>query len=48
MHDTGATQKLLDYYTPELASMVTAIYREDFEVFGYPTWDGIREHLRLV
>lgn len=39
---------LLKYYTEELAGMVTEIYREDFRIFGYPTWDGKPNTLKVV
>lgn len=32
---TGAKDKLIEYYSPELIQKVRDIYRQDFEVFGY-------------
>ena len=34
-HQTGATEKHAQYYTPALVEKVAAIYAEDFERFGY-------------
>jgi len=34
-HGTGSDGLISDYYTPELASRVYALYQEDFKRFGY-------------
>ena len=31
---------MASYYTPEIASMVSAYAQADLVAFGYPTWDG--------
>lgn len=38
-------QKTLDQYTPEMKSMMVALYEEDFDTFGYPL--GIRDYHRI-
>jgi hypothetical protein len=31
---------LLQYYTAESADIVSRLYPQDFEILGYPLWDG--------
>lgn len=44
VHATGASNKLLQYYTPESADIVSRLYQQDFEILGYPLWDGVHEY----
>lgn len=39
-HQRNSADRLFEYYTPELARKVFNKFREDFEHFGYPAWDG--------
>jgi hypothetical protein len=43
-HMTHSCARLAEYYTPKLAAVVTATYRDDLERFGYPSWDGDVAH----
>jgi len=38
VHDSAS--KLFAHYTPELAKRVYDLHRDDFENFGYPSWNG--------
>jgi hypothetical protein len=42
-HPTGASrsENMNQYHNAYTASIVTELYREDFEFFDYPLWDGI-------
>eukprot|EP00873_Tetraselmis_striata_P001018 jgi/Tetstr1/421282/TSEL_001155.t1 len=40
VHSTGAFDLVEAYFTPEIAHMVTELYKEDFETLHYPIWDG--------
>lgn len=35
-HQTGAAERIGDFYTPDLRARVAALYAEDFATFGYP------------
>lgn len=39
-HVTAAEQKLMEFYTPELVTLVNEIYGDDFRKFNYTMWDG--------
>jgi len=43
-HVRHACARLAEYYTPELAAVVTATFRRDLERFNYPVWDGDVAH----
>lgn len=40
VHPTGASAKVLDYYTPAIAHIVNTLYARDLEILQYPVWDG--------
>lgn len=44
VHATGASNKMLEYYTAESADIVSRLYQHDFEILGYPLWDGVTEY----
>lgn len=37
-HNTGSCARLLAFYTPEVADLVSDMYRTDLEAFNYPRW----------
>eukprot|EP00239_Pterosperma_sp_CCMP1384_P003105 CAMPEP_0197852788 /NCGR_PEP_ID=MMETSP1438-20131217/21398_1 /TAXON_ID=1461541 /ORGANISM="Pterosperma sp., Strain CCMP1384" /LENGTH=210 /DNA_ID=CAMNT_0043466967 /DNA_START=320 /DNA_END=952 /DNA_ORIENTATION=- len=39
-HCTDASQHVNQYYTPYVAQLVGEMYKDDFELLGYPKWDG--------
>jgi len=39
-HVNDSASKLFTYYTPQLAKRVYDLFRDDFENFGYPSWNG--------
>ena len=39
-HSKGAHDKMAAHYTPEIARVVAAHWREDLLAFDYPEWDG--------
>lgn len=47
-HHMDALPRLHQLYTPELARRVFALQRPDFELFGYPAWDGHAHTFRLI
>lgn len=47
-HNRGSAQKILQYYTPDIAKKVTEIVWDDLVNFGYPLWDGNAENFRWV
>lgn len=40
IHHRESSNKLVQYYTPELAAKVTQLFMSDFIHFQYPLWDG--------
>ena len=47
-HATQSNSKLDDYYTPELADMVTAWAKDDLLHFGYRQWNGVNASAYLA
>lgn len=47
-HHRGAVHRLAQYYTPEIARLVTEKQMQDFINFGYPLWNGDPDSFRLV
>ena len=39
-HATSADARLDEFYRPDVASLVTVVFREDLARFGYPAWDA--------
>lgn len=39
-HVMHSCNRLAEFYTPELAAIVTATFRGDLERFDYPEWNG--------
>jgi hypothetical protein len=40
LHNHGAGALITTFYDPVSAARIAAIYRADFELLGYPPWDG--------
>ena len=40
-HATGASNRLHEHYDRKTAEIVSRLYADDFEILGYPLWDGV-------
>jgi hypothetical protein len=48
VHATGASNKLLQYYTAESADIVSRLYPQDFEILGYSLCDGVTDYAIMI
>eukprot|EP00543_Licmophora_paradoxa_P003048 CAMPEP_0202455492 /NCGR_PEP_ID=MMETSP1360-20130828/13014_1 /ASSEMBLY_ACC=CAM_ASM_000848 /TAXON_ID=515479 /ORGANISM="Licmophora paradoxa, Strain CCMP2313" /LENGTH=184 /DNA_ID=CAMNT_0049075087 /DNA_START=296 /DNA_END=850 /DNA_ORIENTATION=+ len=47
-HNRGSAGKIMQFYTPDIAAEVTALFHDDFVHFQYPLWDGNPGLFRFV